>query len=140
MALGREFEALGVGLVVIDQAVDTTTPVGRLLFHVLGAIAEFERDLIRDRVVAGLRRAQERGTRSGRPIGRPRRELDSGDVRCRRAAGEPWAPNREGCQGAYPDPAAATGASGASIGAGESRGNLALPSGSASSMGDSRIL
>jgi DNA invertase Pin-like site-specific DNA recombinase len=90
VALGREFEALGVDLVVTDQAVDTTTPSGRLLFHVLGAIAEFERSLIRDRVVAGLRRAQERGTRSGRPIGRPRRVLDSEEIRRRRAAGEPW--------------------------------------------------
>ena len=90
VALGREFEALGVDLVVTDQAVDTTTPAGRLLFHVLAAIAEFERSLIRDRVVAGLRRAQERGTRSGRPIGRPRRELHSDEIRRRRAAGEPW--------------------------------------------------
>ncbi len=39
--LAAEFEALGIGLVVLDQAIDTTTPSGRLLFHVLGAIAEF---------------------------------------------------------------------------------------------------
>ena len=38
-----ELEALGVDLVVLDQAIDTTTPVGKLLFHVLGSIAEFER-------------------------------------------------------------------------------------------------
>lgn len=63
----REFESLGVDLVVLDQAIDTTTPSGRLLFHVLAAIAEFERDLIRDRVVAGLRRAQALGRRIGRP-------------------------------------------------------------------------
>jgi Enterobacteriaceae phage serine recombinase len=54
-------------LVVLDQAIDTTTPSGRLLFHVLAAIAEFERDLIRDRVVAGLRRAKAQGRRLGRP-------------------------------------------------------------------------
>ena len=53
----REFEALGVDLVVLDQAIDTTTPSGRLLLHVLASILEFERDLIRDRVLAGLRRA-----------------------------------------------------------------------------------
>jgi len=64
-------------------------PPTAFLFHVLGAIAEFERSLIRDRVV-GLRRAQERGTRSGRPIGRPLRLLDGQDIRRRRAAGEPW--------------------------------------------------
>jgi DNA invertase Pin-like site-specific DNA recombinase len=63
----REFESLGVDLVVLDQAIDTTTPSGRLLFHVLAAIAEFERDLIRDRVVAGLRRAQALGRKIGRP-------------------------------------------------------------------------
>lgn len=53
------------GLVVLDQAVDTTTPAGRLLFHVLASIAEFERDLIRDRVIAGVRRARAQGRRLG---------------------------------------------------------------------------
>jgi len=72
LTMARELEALGVDLVATDQAVDTTTPAGRLLFTVLGAIAEFERDLIRDRVMAGLERARRRGTKSGRPIGRPR--------------------------------------------------------------------
>jgi len=67
VAIGREFEVLGVDLVVLDQAIDTTTPAGRLLFHVLAAISEFERDLIRDRVLAGLRRARSQGVRLGRP-------------------------------------------------------------------------
>jgi DNA invertase Pin-like site-specific DNA recombinase len=67
VALVREFEVLGVDLVVLDQAIDTTTPAGRLLFHVLAAISEFERDLIRDRVLAGLRRARSQGVRLGRP-------------------------------------------------------------------------
>jgi DNA invertase Pin-like site-specific DNA recombinase len=58
--------------VALDQAIDTTTPAGRLLFRVLSAIAEFERDLIRDRVLAGLQRAKLKGTRSGKAIGRPR--------------------------------------------------------------------
>ncbi len=90
VALGRELEALDVDLVVLDQAIDTTTPSGRLLFHMLAAIAEFERDLIRDRVVAGVRRAQELGTRSGKPIGRPRRAVDMDEVGRRRAAGQDW--------------------------------------------------
>lgn len=64
--LGGELEALGVGLVVVDQAIDTTTPAGKLLFHVLGAIAEFERDLIRERTLAGLEVARARGKRLGR--------------------------------------------------------------------------
>jgi len=62
-------EALGVDLVVLDQAIDTTTPAGRLLFHVLAAIAEFERDLIRDRVIAGLRRARMKGRGRKGPSG-----------------------------------------------------------------------
>ncbi len=67
VAMVSEFEALGVDLVVLDQAIDTTTAAGRLLFHVLAAIAEFERDLIRDRVLAGLKRARAHGRRGGRP-------------------------------------------------------------------------
>lgn len=67
VVLAKELEALGVDLVVVDQAIDSTTPAGRLMFHVLAAIAEFERDLIRDRVMAGLRRARAQGKRLGRP-------------------------------------------------------------------------
>jgi len=65
--LGREFEALGIDLVVLDQSIDTSTPSGRLLFHVLGSIAEFERDLIRERTRAGMAAAKRRGVRIGRP-------------------------------------------------------------------------
>jgi DNA invertase Pin-like site-specific DNA recombinase len=68
VTMAHEFEALGVDLVVLDQAIDTTMPAGRLLFHVLAAISEFERDLIRDRVVAGMARARAQG----KPIGRQR--------------------------------------------------------------------
>jgi DNA invertase Pin-like site-specific DNA recombinase len=66
-SLGRELEALGIDLVVLDQAIDTSTPAGRLLFHVLGSIAEFERDLIRERTAAGMRAARRRAARIGRP-------------------------------------------------------------------------
>ncbi len=65
--VAQEPEALGVHLVVHDEAIDTTTPSGRLLFHVLAAIAEFERELIRERVVAGVRHAKVLGRRLGRP-------------------------------------------------------------------------
>jgi DNA invertase Pin-like site-specific DNA recombinase len=67
VSLAKELEALGVDLVVLDQAIDTTTPAGRLLFHVLAAIAQFERELIVDRVKAGIRRAKAQGRRLGRP-------------------------------------------------------------------------
>ncbi len=65
--LAEEFEALSVDLVVLDQAIDTGTPAGRLLFSMLGAIAEFEGDLIRDRTRAGLAAARRRGVQLGRP-------------------------------------------------------------------------
>jgi DNA invertase Pin-like site-specific DNA recombinase len=65
--VAQELEEIGVHLVVLDQAIDNTTPSGRLPFHVLAAIAEFERELIRERVVAGVRRAKARGRRLGWP-------------------------------------------------------------------------
>lgn len=87
--LAGELQVLGVDLVVLDQAIDTSTPIGRLMFVMLGAIAEFERDLIRERVLAGVRRAQLRGTKSGRRIGRPRRvELDGAEISARVGRGE----------------------------------------------------
>jgi DNA invertase Pin-like site-specific DNA recombinase len=67
VVIAKELQALGVDLVVLDQAIDTTTPSGRLLFHVLAAISEFERDLIRERVIAGLARVRAQGRRLGRP-------------------------------------------------------------------------
>jgi DNA invertase Pin-like site-specific DNA recombinase len=62
-----ELEAAGVALVLHQQAIDTTTPAGRMFFQVTGAFAEFERAMIRSRVKAGLERAKVRGVRLGRP-------------------------------------------------------------------------
>ncbi len=64
--LAAEFEALGVDLVVLDQSIDTSTPAGRFLFNTLGAVAELERDLIRERTRAGLAAAKRRGRKLGR--------------------------------------------------------------------------
>jgi len=83
-ALGAELEALGVDLIVIDQSIDTSTPAGRLLFNVLGSIAEFERDLIRERVNQGIAAARRRGAK----LGRPRVEIDGDRVARLRAAGQ----------------------------------------------------
>lgn len=66
-ALAAELEALGIDLVVLDQAIDTSVPAGRLLFNILGCISEFERDLIKERVAAGVKAAKKRGVRFGRP-------------------------------------------------------------------------
>lgn len=62
-----EIEARGVGFRSLQESIDTTTPGGRLIFHVFAALAEFERDLIRERTYAGLAAARARGRRGGRP-------------------------------------------------------------------------
>jgi DNA invertase Pin-like site-specific DNA recombinase len=62
-----ELAALGVAFVSLAEGIDCTTPAGRLQLHILGAIAEFERRRLRERVVAGLDRARRDGKRLGRP-------------------------------------------------------------------------
>jgi DNA invertase Pin-like site-specific DNA recombinase len=57
----------GIGFRSLTEQIDTTTPGGKLIFHVFGALAEFERDLIRERTHAGLAAARARGRRGGRP-------------------------------------------------------------------------
>jgi DNA invertase Pin-like site-specific DNA recombinase len=63
----QELEAAGVDLYLEAQSLDTTTPMGKLMFQVTGAFAEFERSMIRQRVHAGLKRAVEAGKTLGRP-------------------------------------------------------------------------
>jgi DNA invertase Pin-like site-specific DNA recombinase len=67
-----EIHGGGVDLYLHQQAIDTTTPAGKALFGMLGVFAEFERSIIVARVRSGIRRAQERGTKSGKAIGRPK--------------------------------------------------------------------
>ena len=64
----NDLKERGVGLRSLQEAIDTTTPTGRLTFHIFAALAEFERDMIRERTTAGLDAARKRGS----PIGRPR--------------------------------------------------------------------
>ena len=59
-------EARGVGFRSLTEAIDTTTPGGRLIFHIFGALGQFERDLIRERTKAGLSSAAARGRKGGR--------------------------------------------------------------------------
>jgi len=67
----QEFRDLGVDFISYTQAIDTTTPMGRLFFHVIGSFAEFERDVIVERVKAGLANARAKGKRLGRPVRDP---------------------------------------------------------------------
>lgn len=62
----KTLERNGVDFVVLDQSIDTTTPAGRLTFHLLGAVAEFERDLISERQAEGIEKAKEKGVKFGR--------------------------------------------------------------------------
>ncbi len=62
-----QLEHRGVAFISLTESIDTSTPGGRLVFHVFGALAEFERDLIRERTMAGLAAARARGRTGGRP-------------------------------------------------------------------------
>jgi DNA invertase Pin-like site-specific DNA recombinase len=62
-----DLDSRGVGFRSLRENIDTTTPGGRLVFHMFGALAEFERDLIRERTAAGLAAARIRGRKGGRP-------------------------------------------------------------------------
>jgi DNA invertase Pin-like site-specific DNA recombinase len=65
------FKALSIDFVSCTEAVDTTVPIGQFVFHVFGAIAQFERELIRERTIAGVREARRRGKKLGRPSAAP---------------------------------------------------------------------
>jgi len=65
--IAEDFKARGINLHVITQGVDTGTPAGKLLYDMLAAVAEFERELTRERTMAGLLRARDHGKKGGRP-------------------------------------------------------------------------
>ena len=67
IATAEELEREKIGLVSLTESIDTTTPGGMLTFHVFGAIAQFERALIRERTTAGLVEARRQGRKGGRP-------------------------------------------------------------------------
>ena len=62
-----ELGHLDIHFISYDNNLDTTTPTGKLVFQIIGAVAEFEKDIIRERVVAGLENAKQKGKRLGRP-------------------------------------------------------------------------
>jgi DNA invertase Pin-like site-specific DNA recombinase len=71
-----EFESLGIAFVSLSDNLDLGTPSGRLMFNIIGAMAEFERELIRERVRAGMKNAKAKGAR----IGRPRVTVDAAEI------------------------------------------------------------
>ncbi len=75
------FRALGIEFVSLSEQVDTSTPMGKMVFTVLGAVAELERSLIVERVKAGLRNARAKGKR----LGRPRNVVDAARIGVLRA-------------------------------------------------------
>src|SRR5207248_6070865 len=80
--------ALGIEFVMLGEGIATTSPSGRLILHILGAISQFERARIRERVMAGLQRARAQGKRLGRPRTRPAAiNVPGGTVR---AAAKAW--------------------------------------------------
>jgi len=66
----EDVQQLGIAFVSLGEGIDCTTPAGKLQLHILAALAEFERERIRERVMAGLQRARGQGTRLGRPQAR----------------------------------------------------------------------
>ena len=80
------FKALGIEFVSYSEQMDTSTPTGKMIFTVLGAVAELERSLIAERVRAGLRNAKAKG----RILGRPRVSVDRQEIEALRTAGASW--------------------------------------------------
>jgi DNA invertase Pin-like site-specific DNA recombinase len=83
----ENFKALGIDFVSFSEQMDTSTPAGKMVFTVLGAVAELERSLIVERVRAGLRNARAKG----KSLGRPRVTVDVAKVAALRSQGLSWA-------------------------------------------------
>ena len=87
LEIAEQCQSLGVDLVSLRQNIDTTMPAGRLTFQILGAVAEFEREMLRERVRAGMAQARRTGKRMGRPALRCFTALDVDRLRALRTQG-----------------------------------------------------
>src|SRR5580704_8885947 len=78
----QELASMGIRFLATSQGLDTdeSNPASKLLLHILAAVAQFERELIRERVSAGMKAARKHGTKTGNPIGRPRRIFNREEV------------------------------------------------------------
>lgn len=72
----EEFQVIGVDFVSLRENLDTSTPVGKMMFTLVAGFAEMERGILRERIVAGMAHAAKHGTKSGKPPGRPKRVFD----------------------------------------------------------------
>jgi DNA invertase Pin-like site-specific DNA recombinase len=88
-----DLHAAGVGLYLHKQGLDTATPSGRAMFGMLGVFAEFEREMIAERVRAGIKNARAKGTKTGNPFGRPRVGADV-ERKVRALRSQDWGVNR----------------------------------------------
>ena len=82
----EEFSNLGVHFISLNEATDTSSPMGRMVFTIIGAVAELERSLIRERVMMGLDRVRKQGGR----LGRPRVQVDPIQISALRRIGRSW--------------------------------------------------
>ena len=82
----EDLSAYGVAFISLRDNLDLSTPSGRLMMHIIGAMAQFERELIKERVSAGMHAARKRGSR----IGRPRTYANADQIRALRAQDVPW--------------------------------------------------
>ena len=94
LTISEECKALGVDLVSLKQNIDTTLPAGRLTFQILGAVAEFEREMLRERVKAGMNQARRVGKHVRRPA---RRRLGRAKIEKMRALRSNCAGMRKRC-------------------------------------------
>jgi DNA invertase Pin-like site-specific DNA recombinase len=85
-----EFRTLGIDFVSSQEALDTSTPMGEAMFAIIAALAQLERRVIQERVIAGMEHARARGTKSGAAIGRPKVVFDRARVLELREAGQSW--------------------------------------------------
>ena len=83
----EEFKNLGIDFVSYQENIDTSSPLGSAIFTIISAVAQLERDIIAERVKAGLRRARE----NGKKLGRPRVAVDATKIAVLRARGHSWA-------------------------------------------------
>ena len=86
----EEFRSMGIEFVSHQEALDSSTPLGKAMFTIIGAMAELERNIIRERVLAGMEHARRNGTRSGKPLGRPKAIFDRAQALLFRRQGLSW--------------------------------------------------